>query len=737
MLSADGNGRIVGREDPTELREWTRTRSAKEHELAAAHRHVVILQGVLERPDVVAARREQTEAGQAFTLAAGAAATAQEHYKTADAAAKGFEANELAAAITTLDEATAAVSQKLAELLKESTVSAALTATVDGLALRERYRAATVRSPARWDHTTIPFPTPFDDVVDPQLALPAVDPTGDTDYRRVLAVLNQLDDRVDAVADLITAESVHQLVQGNATRAGATLAVAAEGRVPDDFDIIRTPRPGTDVTQRLAILLDPSRPPAWTTSTSGPAGRLDPITNTWATRMLPDPSQVHIRIHWVAADDTPAADPTDLPVADLTLDALGWVRVAANTAELTHRLALTATRLWQATHNGSAPPGRPTWDATSRTWPGASLADLLVAAAAIGRLLGAARALDPADLLHPTSTDSVPPSAPAVAAAASRVRATEEHTAELAGLLEAAAAALDLPDPSHGAPAPPTTQSVLDLLLAAAAAGVVEAVPPANSPGDPLVGDAIVMASLARAAAARLRLRTATIPFTADPQDPAGSMARARTRADQLAGMRLPMPLEFTFPGDATQAADLAAGAARLTGARPASVRSWLRDHARVMPAVRALTDALDVAEAVGAAEVTDLRVTQLPTRTDDVWTGSTATPRPGSLSVVVQAGYGNTLPATVSGLVLETWSQPVPADVHEGGVAVSYDQPNATPPQALLLAVHPATGESGLPPTWDLDTLLDVVTSTLALARDRAAAAERHSICGIEVDDE
>lgn len=733
MLSVDGNGRTVDPEDSVKLREWTQNRSAKQQQLTAAGRQVATLQAVLDRPDVVAAKREETEAGQALTRAAGAATTAQQEHDLADAAAKRFEANELAAAIATLDEATNAVSRTLAELLKESTVSAALTATVDGLALRERYRAATAGVPPRWDHTTIPFPATPAEVIDPQLALPTVDPADGTDYGRLLAVLDRLDDRVDAVADLVTAESVHQLVQGNATRSGATLAVAAEGRVPDEFYIIRTPRPGSDITHRLAILLDPARPAAWTTLDPGPAARLDPITDTWATRLLPNPAEVRTRVHWVAADGTPAADPTDLPAADLALDALGWVRVAANTAELTHRLALAAQRQWRAAHNGSAPPGRPTWDATSPTLPGrASLADLITAAAALGRLLAATRAADPSDLMHPTSTVAVPPAATAVAAAANRVRAAEEHTTDLGTRLEEAATALDPPAPSHSAPEPPDIHAVLDLLLAAAAAGVAEAVPPGDSPADPTL-----LAALARAAAARLRQRTAAAPFTADPQDPAGSLARARARADQLAGMRLPMPVEFTFPGEATQAADLAAGATRLAGAPPAGVRSWLRDHARVMPAVRALADALDVAAAVNAAEVTDLRVTQLPTRTDDVWAGSIATPQPGTLSVVVQAGYGSTLPDTIGGLVLETWSQPVPADMHDSGVAVSYDQPNATPPQALLLAVHPTTGGAGQPPSWDLDTLLDVVTSTLALARDRAVAAERHVVRGIEVDDD
>ena len=83
------------------------------------------------------------------------------------------------------------------------------------------------------------------------------------------AELRALDDAVDALADLLVAESVHQLVQGNAQRAGATVDALSRGDAqPPDVEVVRTPRAGTAVTHRLLVLADPAAPP--------PAGRPTP-----------------------------------------------------------------------------------------------------------------------------------------------------------------------------------------------------------------------------------------------------------------------------------------------------------------------------------------------------------------------------------------------------------------------------------------------------------------------------
>jgi hypothetical protein len=179
----------------------------------------------------------------------------------------------------------------------------------------------------------------------------------------------------------------------------------------------------------------------------------------------------------------------------------------------------------------------------------------------------------------------------------------------------------------------------------------------------------------------------------------------------------LPLLVDVAVPLDATAAADLGASSYRLAGTGAVGLRGWLADHARVRPAVAALTHAYDLAEVLGCADRLRLRATQLPVREPDAWIGVVATPRAGAVGIVVQRGYGDTLPAAVTGLAIDAWNQTVPTASHATGLAVHYDQPDAAAPQAVLVAVPPDLDAQA----WDLDTLLDTLRATLAAAQDRA----------------
>ena len=67
----------------------------------------------------------------------------------------------------------------------------------------------------------------------------------------------------DAVADVLLAESVHQLVMGNPARAAATLDVLGAGEaVPPEPEVVRTPRTGVPIQHRIAVVVADPGPPA-------------------------------------------------------------------------------------------------------------------------------------------------------------------------------------------------------------------------------------------------------------------------------------------------------------------------------------------------------------------------------------------------------------------------------------------------------------------------------------------
>ncbi|MFF0488756.1 LysM peptidoglycan-binding domain-containing protein [Nocardia sp. NPDC004068] len=99
-------------------------------------------------------------------------------------------------------------------------------------------------------------------------------------------LIDDLADALDAVGDLLLAESVHQLVGGNPMRAGlAADTLGSGGDVPDRFDVLRTPHRGRAITHRLASVLPPNppRPPGWGVDAFA---RLEPRVEAWAADLL-------------------------------------------------------------------------------------------------------------------------------------------------------------------------------------------------------------------------------------------------------------------------------------------------------------------------------------------------------------------------------------------------------------------------------------------------------------------
>jgi hypothetical protein len=99
-------------------------------------------------------------------------------------------------------------------------------------------------------------------------------------------MISDLVDALDAVADLVLAESVHQLVGGNAMRAGLSADTLGRGEdVPDRFDVLRTPHRGRALTHRIAAVLPqaPAAPAGWA---ADELSALEPRVDAWAADAL-------------------------------------------------------------------------------------------------------------------------------------------------------------------------------------------------------------------------------------------------------------------------------------------------------------------------------------------------------------------------------------------------------------------------------------------------------------------
>ncbi|SBT40360.1 hypothetical protein [Micromonospora auratinigra] len=550
-------------------------------------------------------------------------------------------------------------------------------------------------------------------------------------------VLADLAEAVDAVADTLLAESVHQLALGDLNRAAAAVdAASGAATSPPELHVTRTPATGVTLTHRVLLLVhadsrfDRLRED-WPAARGHHPRLAGAAVDALAAVLLPPSFRVFWRYRWHAPDGVTATgwraaslDRLQTPAVDLLAAPPHPGR--PDDAELDRRIALDA---W-----GPLRPAEVGGDWTLELdydrdpgWPldRVSVAEFLHAVTVLRDLVGRSRPAVAADL----GTDpSVPPQVDA------GTRAQADETWQAAGRAAAGLAALPAPDAPDWA-----GDTARDLLTVAAGLGVVGAVPPPPRPDDAGVlaeTAATARLELDRRLAAHCRVIAELHDRTPCPPggcrcDPDTDFDRpdappARRREAQIARLRallgpdMPVLPRALAPQPGQLATALAASDA-LQGGSPHPVRRWLSRYGRVRPAVGRLQEVLTSADALAAGGVVKLpatiRVAQLPYRPDDRWVGEAA-PRSGTepLSLVVIAPGGIDPTRPVQGLVVDEWTEVVPAERVQTGLTFEYDAPGAAAPQAVLLGLAPRGATN-----WQPAGLAQLLEEALDLAAARA----------------
>jgi len=527
---------------------------------------------------------------------------------------------------------------------------------VDGLALRQRWRTGVAN--ARWDVTTIPFG-------DAATGLPAL---GTAEQKAIDLELRALDAAVDALGDMLLAEGVHQIVHGNPARAGASVDALSRGDAPPpDVDVVRTPRAGTGVTHRLLVLIDPSaHAEGWPTDAAQVRADVEPALEAWVARVLGPASRVRTRARytWSEGDATAETDISVLRLSALDVVAMAPAGDPGGASELEQRLiehfARKRPERVPATASVALDSARdPAWTAGV-----IDLTDLSELARSVHALLDGARPVEPRDLTLPGDAAPATVDAADLAARAGiAVAALKRARATLAAAIAA-------------------TTSADEGLRQASQLGVARGAPGA------------VLAELDR------RLGAVT-----DAEDD-----RARVVAALGNGFHLLSRL--SLPADV--AASFAASVALQGGDAMASV-AWLQRAAHVREGASRFEQALLCAEAARSPEALALHVGQLPHTESDRWAALPGPVVGGRLSIVAQASPAAVAAARIAGLVVDEWTEVIPARTQVTGVSFHVDQPNSRAPQAILLAVPPTEEH-----VWSLDALEATVLETLELARLR-----------------
>ena len=183
-------------------------------------------------------------------------------------------------------------------------------------------------------------------------------------------------------------------------------------------------------------------------------------------------------------------------------------------------------------------------------------------------------------------------------------------------------------------------------------------------------------------------------------------------------------------PGNVAEIEEALAKSFDIQDGDPLAVVTWYLRASRVREGMERLETSIRYADAMRTGEQLHLRVAQLPFREPDRWVGLPVTvEKPLSLSrfsLVIQSAPTLDVRRPLAGLLIDEWVEVVPNGRETTGIVFEFDQPDAAPPQSLLLAVPPDLGTG-----WTLWSLQQVLLETLDLARLRLVDPEALEVVG------
>lgn len=577
--------------------------------------------------------------------------------------------------------------------------------------------------------------------------------TGTDEATALTAELERLEEALDAVADLVLAESAHQAVQSNIDRVRGVVGAAGEGEVPPVPDVAFTPRSGRVFTQRVALHL-PAGGAGWLTTPS-PRALANPGLNAWLAAQLPEPNSIgfEVRRAGVAAE-TVTLNIVGLEPIDLVL--MSTDRFGDGSGELERYLA----DRWRAAaaigddfvtlfKGPQRAPGQAMVVVDLAAAAGAiPLAQLLTQLRALRRLVGAARGLNAQDYRLAKDAENADGRNPKgftldaggdLAEVPARIAAARDAfrtaTSALEGRLDLLAPSYDAVRADAAAFDATAWDAPLDELRTGLRVlvlfGVNEAIP--RSASGTSVDAALGLYEQGRAALSSCvqRLGAADAALTllpADPslEDPDAENRRLAGRLDrrlenlvaaarQLLGGNF--PLQPHFGVNAGAEAELDASLASPVESDPLALESWLQSLARVRPRIGDIALAITTAAWTIGSEPRLLPV-QLPRRAADPWIAQVWAEAPGDGEIlsIMAIDPPASFAGGQEGLLIDDWTETVPGPNETTGLAFHFDRPNASAPQALLL-VAPSQADG----RWRKDELPSAILDTFARARLRA----------------
>ncbi len=574
--------------------------------------------------------------------------------------------------------------------------------------------------------------------------LPAPSPS---QINAMVPLLDKLDDELDSVKDLLAAEGVYQLVDGQVDRAKAALDALTEGEQLITPEIAKIPRSSLPLTFRLGALLPDS--PLATTGSAPPSPRAlaGAKANRWLFDKLPDLSFIRVRVRWQAGQ-SPEGEPVyaeeNLPLRHLLIEPIDLAymmhlqRENPDASELRYRIervirqrhGLPLTQRIEILDN----------DRTGFREREYTLFAVEPLAAGLGKLLLETRRLGPEDFLQ--ANDETREQAGQFWAPAFQLRQLRNVALQMEGnhevltnRLAQAQARLDSGGELDEAQLERDLHHLREGMFFYAGLGWIHAVPTQVEALNRLVleqycrrASHILQEAASKLNQARELLAPGSplklsellnIPSSRSPQEDMEALVELTAL---LFGRFYQIYPDFRLPnatalGQALQSPELQASKAGF------ALERWLQTLAPVRPHIDLYQRNAMLADVFGRAEnMQGFGLAQLPLREGQTgpWVGQEYgdfEPHPDTLSLALELHSDfNLNHATFSGILIDEWQELVPDPTANVGIALQYDQPDTEAPNAVLLALTPADHTA-----WDWETLVQTVADTMLMAKKRA----------------
>jgi hypothetical protein len=597
-------------------------------------------------------------------------------------------------------------------------------------------------------------------------------PQGEKD--EIKSELYRLEGILDAIGDVAVAEGAFQVVNNNYEAADALTSALSGGKNAPDPQIVKTPRTGISLTNRVIKLLETKsytinggNPPgsnSWSGIGKSHRAMAEPSLNEWLKNQLPDPSLIELYVTYANAAPPPANTIKRVYLSQLDIQPIDLIYIIPDTlsndeSELAQRVkkyiretfSLVIDKEIAIDYMASADTGK------------TRLYDMHSYLVQLKKLVLDGRYVKSTDFCQGGSEEAAMPD--------------RYHYDDLWNRIDRALNGVPLVVPLYGlkgistrigtliadiTPNPAPTLSELnelsDLMQAAAHFGIERTITKTRSS---LYSDLLNAAASVKEQADKKVDAVMLILVPPAPLPPLPDSSSGQEDKDIPGFVQKLMKCAKILFGDSFRiipqimVQDKSANALNahfktnplviqvntlLTDHydNPLVVDGWLNSVSRVRKKIATLEMVSVLADVVNNRDSfnsIEFRPFQFPYDNDsfDRWMalGITALTeeermkklKSNRLCLAISEDVSTFFATYITGFVIDDWTEVIPNSEEVSGIAFHYDQPESKPPQVLLLAMSPVfTGQ------WAWDDLLATVNETLDEAKSRAVSYEEVS---------